>query len=190
MSTSSVQGSPNGTNQDKADGSVHHETSPTLKEHTQNVDKDTKLVRSNAVSGTLTVVTKMNARYEGSISCITFTALVSTQEISIWEKWNCEQLLNHKMCIVPGTVCFEDLRLMLWSSHHIVSYGCPFSYFPFFLYNVSNRSSTLFKSVLLCDYLKTPTSVTYMTVMPSLWMKSLAKLKNNNKVQNSPVTSC
>lgn len=101
MSTSSVQGSPNGTNQDKADGSVHHETSPALKEHTQNdnimnVDKDTKLVRSNAMSGTLIAVTKMNARYEGSISCITFTVLVSTQKFSMWEKCNCEQLLNHK----------------------------------------------------------------------------------------------
>jgi hypothetical protein len=95
LSTSSVQGSPKGTNQDKADGSVHHEISATLKEHTQNtdnimnVDKDTKLVGSNEMSGTLTTVTKTNARYEGSISCITFTAHGSSQKISMWEKCNC-----------------------------------------------------------------------------------------------------
>jgi len=105
LSTSSVQGSPKGTNQDKADGSVHRETSPTLKEHTQNtdnimnVDRDTKLVGSNEMSGTLNTATKMNARYVGSISCITFTALGSTQKINMWEKCNCEQLLNHKTSI-------------------------------------------------------------------------------------------
>jgi hypothetical protein len=94
LSTSSVKGSPKGTNQDKADGSVHHESSPTFKEHTKNTDnimnmgKDTKFVGSNATSGTLATVTKLNARYVGSISCITITAHGSSQKISMWGKCN------------------------------------------------------------------------------------------------------
>jgi hypothetical protein len=68
LSTRSVKGSPKGTNQDKVEGSVHHESSPILKEHTKNVeniinmDKDTPFVGSNAMSGTLATVTKLNAR--------------------------------------------------------------------------------------------------------------------------------
>lgn len=140
MYTSSVQGSPKGTNQDKAGGSVHHETSPTLKEHTQNVnnimnvDIDTKLVGSNEMSGTLTTVTKMNARYVGSVSCITFTARGYTQKISIWGKCNCEQLLSHKTCIkMPchWNCVFWGFKVntMVITPHCFI--WLPFCYLPF-----------------------------------------------------------
>ena len=95
MSTHSAKGSQKDTNQDKADVSLHQESSLTHKEQTKNIDsmnmdEDTKFVGSNDISGTKATVTKLNARYVGSVSCTSFTAYGATQKISTWEKCNCD----------------------------------------------------------------------------------------------------